>query len=181
MIRIEGTIRRTFTFPAELPLAFAYYSDLSRLLPYLPHISLARAYSYNQFRVLYDTVELGTYRIRIFCDLQAQLDGEKKILYVNPLNTGTPVKTQAKTRSTTAQGQFSSRSVFRDAGAKTEVEYRLRLRANLLPPLGLRFMPGAMVNRIADNITKRRMREIVEGFIQRSIHAFPHWLDEMGQ
>jgi hypothetical protein len=45
----------------------------------------------------------------------------------------------------------------------------------------MRFMPGAMVNRIADNITERRVREIIEGFIERSIAAFPHWVDEMGQ
>jgi hypothetical protein len=25
-----------------------------------------------------------------------------------------------------------------------------------------------------------RIREIVEGFIDRSIDAFPHWLDELG-
>jgi hypothetical protein len=181
MINIEGSINRTFIFPAELPLAFAYYSDLGRLLPYLPHISLVRSYNYNQFRVLYSTTELGTYHIRVFCDLQALMDDENKMLHINPLNAAPPVKTEAQAKTTTTQGHFSSRCVFYDAGDETKIEYSLQLRANLPPPRSMRFMPGAMVNRIADNITERRVREIIEGFIERSIAAFPHWLDEMGQ
>lgn len=181
MIKIEGSVRRSFTFPADLPLAFAYYSDLSRLLPYLPHISLVRVYSYNQFRVLYDSTELGAYHIRVFCDVQAQLDGENKILHVNPSTIAPPVETSADAQSTTAQGYFSSRTVFLDRGARTRIEYSLQLRANLPPPLGLRLVPGMMVNRIARNITGRRMRETLEGFIERSIDAFPHWVDEIGQ
>ena len=38
MIQVTGSRHRTFTFPAELPLAFTYYSDLGRILPYLPHL-----------------------------------------------------------------------------------------------------------------------------------------------
>jgi hypothetical protein len=45
--------------------------------------------------------------------------------------------------------------------------------------LGLRFMPGMMVRRIANSITKMRIGEVVEGFVERSVAAFPHWLDEM--
>lgn len=181
MIKIEGAINRTFIFPAELPLAFAYYSDLGRLLPYLPHISLVRAYSYNQFRVLYSTTELGTYHIRVFCDVQARLEGANKMLHITPLDAEPPVKTKAEAKTTTTQGHFSSRCAFHDLGNETKIEYSLQLRAHLPPPRSMRFMPGAMVNRIADNIAERRVREIIEGFIERSIAAFPHWLDEMGQ
>jgi hypothetical protein len=42
-------------------------------------------------------------------------------------------------------------------------------------------MPGGIVNRIAHNITRRRIREIAEGFIERSIDAFPYWMDELQQ
>ena len=41
-------------------------------------------------------------------------------------------------------------------------------------------MPGPVVTRIAQSITGMRIREITEGFIERSIAAFPHWLDEFG-
>ena len=46
-------------------------------------------------------------------------------------------------------------------------------------PTALRFVPGMMVNRIAKSITSMRIREITEGFVERSVSAFPYWLDEM--
>jgi hypothetical protein len=181
MINVIGSTRRTFPFPAALPLAFAYYSDLSRILTYLPHIFLVRAYSYDKFRMLYRTTELGTYRIRIFCDLQAQLDDKERIIYINPLDIARPVKAAASLRSATTQGSFSFQSVFQARGSETRIEYSLWLQADLPTPLGLRFMPGSVINRIAQNIAKWRMREIADGFIERSIDAFPHWLAEVGQ
>ena len=36
-----------------------------------------------------------------------------------------------------------------------------------------------VVGGIARSITNMRIREIVEGFVDRSIDAFPHWLDEL--
>jgi len=181
MIQVTGSVSRSFVFPAELPITFAYYSDLGRILTYLPHITLVRAYSYNRFRVLYATTELSTYRVRIYCDLQADLDAKKQTLGVHSLDVVTPVKAQAGLRSTTAQGFYGSRSVFAAAGDQTRIEYSLELHADLPIPLGLRFMPGAVVNRIAQNVTSWRIREIAEGFIERSIDAFPHWLAELGQ
>jgi hypothetical protein len=181
MIQVSGSHRRTFTFPAELPLAFTYYSDLGRILPYLPHIFLVQAYRYDQFRMLYSTVELGLYHIRIFCDLEARLDEKTRTLTIQPLNGNPPVESVAGPRSATAQGFYSSKSVFRAAGKQTAIEFSLKLRADLLSPLGLRLMPGGIVNRIAHNITRRRIREIAEGFIERSIDAFPYWMDELQQ
>jgi hypothetical protein len=40
-------------------------------------------------------------------------------------------------------------------------------------------MPGSVVNGIARSITNLRTHEIVEGFVERSIDAFPHWLEEL--
>ncbi len=181
MIEISGSVRKSFIFPAELPLTFAYYSDLGRVLTYLPHISLVRAYSYNRFRVLYATTELSTYRIRIFCDLQADVDTRERALLIRPFDIVPPVKAQAGLRSATAQGYYTSRSVFSPYGDQTRIEYDLQLYAHLPTPLGLRFMPTGVVNRLAQNITRWRIREIAEGFIERSIDAFPHWLAEIEQ
>jgi hypothetical protein len=179
MIRVAGSTRRSFAFPAELPIAFAFYSDLSRVLNYLPHIFLVQAYDYDQFRMLYSTTELGMYHIRIFCDLQAQLDEEERVLLIKPLDASPPVRAKAGFKSATAQGYYYSESVFHATGDETVIDYRLQLRAALPTPLGLRFMPGAVINRIAHNITRWRIREIVDGFIERSIDAFPFWLEEM--
>lgn len=181
MIEVAGSYHRSFTFPAELPLAFTYYGDLGRILPYLPHILLVQAYRYDQFRMLYSTIELGMYRIRIFCDLQAQLDERGRALQIRPMKGVPRVKAKAGVKSATAQGYYSSKSVFHAADKETVIEYSLGLHANLPTPLGLRFMPGSMVNRIAHNITRWRIREIADGFIERSLDAFPFWLEELRQ
>jgi hypothetical protein len=179
MIKVAGVIERSFTFPAELPTAFVYYGDLGRVLTYLPHILLVEVYRYDSFRLLYSTTELGIYHIRIFCDLQARLDEAERTLYVQPLSIDPPVKATAGAVSATTQGAYSSKSVFHPANGETLIEYQLCLQADLPTPLGLRLMPGSVVDRIAQNITERRLCEIADGFIQRSIAAYPRWLAEM--
>ncbi len=179
MIHISGSARRAFTFPAPLPVAYAYYADVSRLLNYLPHISLVRAFGPDRFRLLYHSLELGAYRIRIYADVQTTLE-KGWVLRVHPLEGITPVSPKAGLHSATTHGYFSSRSVFYDAGEETRIEYSLQLEGKLPVPLGLRFMPKSMVNHIAQSITNMRIREVCEGFIERSIEAFPHWMAEMG-
>jgi hypothetical protein len=178
MIQVSGSSRRSFTFPGELPLAYAFYGDVARLLNYLPHIYMVRAYGPDRFRLLYDTTELGTYHIRIFADVQTTLD-KGWVIRVHPLEGIAPVEAQAGINWSTAQGHFSSQSIFHDEGDRTQIEYSLQLQASLPTPTALRFMPGMMVNRIAKSITSMRIREITEGFVERSVSAFPYWLDEM--
>ncbi len=179
MIKITGSALRSFTFPTELPMAYAYYADVGRLLSYLPHIFLVRAYGPDRFRLLYSTTELGTYHVRIFADVQTVLE-EGWVVRVRPMEGVPPVKTDAGFKSSTAQGYFTSQSIFHDNGDKTQIKYGLQLQAELPTPLGFRFMPGMMVDRIAKSITNMRIREIADGFVERSTDAFPHWLAEMG-
>jgi hypothetical protein len=179
MIKVTGSSSRSFIFPAELPLAYAYYADVSRLLTYLPHISMVRAYAADRFRLLYTSTELGAYHIQIFADVQTTLEAGW-LIRVHPLSGPVPVDSQAGIHASTTQGSFASRSVFKDEGERTRIEYSLQLQAELPTPLGLRLMPGSMVNRIARSITQARIHEIVKGFIERSASAFPHWLEEMG-
>ena len=178
MIRVAGSVHRSFVFPAERPLAYAYYADIGRVLSYLPHICLARTYGPDRLRLLYHSTELGIYRIRIFADVQTSLE-DGRVLHVRPLADTPSVKPQSGAHSATAQGYFTSQSTFQDMGNQTRIEYNLRLRADLPTPQGLRIMPGLVVGGIARSITNMRIREIVEGFIDRSIDAFPHWLDEL--
>jgi hypothetical protein len=178
MIKVSGATRRSFVFPAELPIAYAYYGDVGRLLNYLPHLCLVRAYGPDQFRLLYSTTELGVYQVHIFADVQTRLD-EGWVLRIQPLDGIQPVRVQTGIHSSTTQGLYSSESFFREAGDQTRIDYSLQLEARLPTPLALRFMPGLVVNRIAKSITNMRIREIAEGFIAHSIAAFPHWLAEM--
>jgi len=180
MITVAGSANRSFIFPADLPTAYAYYTDLSRILSYLPHIYIVRTYDDDQLRMCYNTVELGTYKIKIFCDLQADLDAERRALRVRPLAGVSPVKARSGLRSTTAAGHFVSESLFFEEGNQTRIDYRLELRAKLPTPMGLRFVPGTVINGIASSITNRRIKDIADGFIERSIDAFPDWLGELG-
>jgi hypothetical protein len=183
MIKINGCTQRSFVFPAELPMAYAYYTDLNRILTLLPHISIMRVYAYDRFRVLYNTLELGAYHIHILCDLQARLDvGEARVLRILPLRGMPPVRPQAGLTSSTAHGIFSNESVFyEEPGGQTRIDYSLQLRARLPTPLGLRLVPDTVVNNIAESIMDMRVHEIVEGFIENSIQAFPDWLAAMEQ
>ena len=183
MIRVAGSARRTFNFPADLPTAFAYYSDVGRILTYLPHIFLVQAHAYDQFRMLYSTLELGVYHIRIFCDLRTTLDvaRDRWAIHINPLRGVPPVSPKAGLSASIAQGDYSSSSVFHDEGQKTRIDFRMTLQARLPTPLGLRLMPASVVDGIAGNITNARIHEIASGFIQRSMDAFPYWLEEMQQ
>ena len=69
MINITGSIKRAFIFPAVPQTALTYYSDISRVTRFLPHISLIHSYDHHQIRMLYETVELGVYTIQIYSDL----------------------------------------------------------------------------------------------------------------
>jgi hypothetical protein len=175
MINVAGTIRRAYLFPADRPTAFTYYGDLGRLLTYLPHIQLIHDYGNGQFRVLYETAELSTYHIRIFADVQATLDPNDWIMRVAPLTGTLREPPKSGLNWSTAHGSFTSEHFFHEAGDDTQIEYVLRLRAELPTPLGLRLMPSRAVDAIAENIVQRRMREISDGFIERSIQAFPDW------
>lgn len=180
MIRVSGAIHRSFIFPAGLPLAYAYYADIGRVLRHLPHICLAQRYGPDHLRLLYRSTELGIYSFRIVADVQTILE-DGHVLHVRPLESLPPVQPQIGADSTMAQGRFTSTSVFHHRGDETRIEYNLQLQADLPTPFGLRVMPGVVVNGIARSITKTRIREIVEGFIMRSVDAFPHWLEELEQ
>lgn len=172
MIKITGTNHQTFAFPADVPTASLFYGDFSRIINYLPHIQLVKAYSPNQFRVMYHTIELNVYRVRIFCDLQVHYDLATQTLNVTSLLDKPPVKGEATVQSLMAQGYFTSQSVFHADGDRTLVDYRLSLDARLPKPFGLMLMPDKVMQQIAQNITEWRIHEIANGFVKRSIKEF---------
>ena len=172
MIKIAGTAQQTFSFPADIATVSDFYRDFGHILHYLPHIQLVKAYGPDQFRVMYHALELSVYRVRIYCDLQVGYDEATKTLHVAPLPNKPPAKSEATVQSLTAQGYFTSRSVFRPRREHSSVDYQLSLEARLPKPLGLMLMPDGVIEQIASSITEWRIHEIAGGFIKRSVQEY---------
>ena len=172
MIKIAGTTHQTFSFPADITTVSNFYRDFSRILHFLPNIQPVRAYGPDQFRVMYHTLELGVYRVRIYCDLQVSYDEAAQTLHVAPLLDKPPVRSEATVHSLTAQGRFISRSIFRPRSEHSLVDYQLSLEARLPKPLGLMLIPDRVIEQIASDITEWRIQEIAGGFIARSVQEY---------
>jgi len=180
MLTLSGAVTRSFIFPAPLNLTIHYYSDLVQMVQYMPNISLVHVYSPNQVRVLYKTVELGAYTVCVYTDLESRLlpDNNGIEIYPVKLPAAVPVKTKATMRETIGQGLFALNARFFDLGHQTRIEYTIKMQSELKRPRGMRLMPKRAVNRIAQNITENRIREIINGFIKTSLDAYPEWLAE---
>jgi hypothetical protein len=172
VITIAGSTHRSFTFPADLPTACAYYGDYTHIFSYLPHIRLVTIYAPGQFRMLYHTHELGIYRVQIYCDLQAKFDEKKRALCIVPLPGIPTIRPRVTLNSLTAQGHYESETVFHPAGNHTRVEYRLNLGAKMYKPLGLSLAPDSVLEQVARSITQARIREITDSFVERSIEDY---------
>ena len=166
-------------FPADQATTFAYYSDMHRLVQHLKYIDLADSEPDNpeaEFRLYYSTVELGTYHIHVYLDVRMDVSDNHYTIQLVPIETPPPVKTKVSISSTTARGHYSSEAHFIEAGEQTRVEYTFSMKAQPPRPKGMRFMPRRMVDKIAQNITNHRIKEIAEEFISSSIDAFPEWM-----
>ena len=175
MLKLAGTARQSFLFPADLSTAYTYYGDLRHILNYLPHISVVKLHADDHFRVLYSTNEFGAYSIRIFCDMRATLDGGRHLIRIVPEEGLPPIRPTTSFYATSGRGYFSMESLFTEAGKNTEIQFSLQLEARLPKPRGMGFMLGGVVDRVARNITENRMHEIIDGFVQQSTVAFPDW------
>ena len=180
MLNLTGAITRSFLFPAPIDLTICYYSELIRMVHLMPYITLVHTYTPNQVRVLYETVELGSYTIRIYTDLESQVLPDHGGIEIYPveLATAVPIKAKATMRESVGQGLFSLSAQFFDLGHQTRIEYTIKMQSELKRPRGMRLMPKRVVNRIAQGITENRTREIIDGFIKESLDAFPQWLAE---
>jgi hypothetical protein len=177
MIKISGSIHRSFIFPAPPPVTLAYFSEITQVARFMPHISLVHIYAPNQIRAMYETVELGAYTIRIFTDLEGRIDGQTKKISVYPVRiaTAVPVQPEASLRETVGHGLFAIDAQLFDLQEQTRLEASLRLQASLERPSGMNLMPGRVVNRIAQGITDHRIREMADGFIRAAIEGFTEW------
>lgn len=172
MIQVAGSVSRSFLFPAPQTVAAAYYRDFNRVVTHLSLISMVKSLGDDQFRVMYNSVELGIYQIKIYCDVRTVFDENAQVLYVQTLDDHPKLPTKSGWNSSSAHGAFASQSVFYPAGDQTRIEYKLHLSAEVPPPHGLRFVPAGMLDQIADNITAWRMDTIIDRFVDETIRDF---------
>jgi hypothetical protein len=151
-IEIDGSVSRSFIFPADFKTAFEFYRDLGKITSWLEHIKLIAQHGPNQYRMLYHSTELGIYRVNIYCDLFSAVDKKEPILRVAPLHGIPPVKAEASMNTLTAQGFYSSESTFHEDGEQTKIDYTLSLRARLPIPFGARIIPVSVLDLIAQNV-----------------------------
>jgi hypothetical protein len=178
MIKIAASARFSFMFPADRVTTYEFYSDIGRLVTYLQHIELESSSPDQQFRLYYSTVELGTYHIHVHADVRLDLVPGHHTMRMVPIENLPPIETEVTFNSTRTRGYYSSEAFFHDEGEQTRVEYMLKMMAKPPRPKGMRFMPSNLVDKIANNITNNRMREIAEYFIESSIADYPRWVAE---
>ena len=172
MIRLGGSVKRSFLFPGDLRTALHYYADMGQLFQYLPHIQLIKTYSKTQFRVLFNSTEMGIYQILLYCDLQVIQDLENQLILVELLNGKKPIKTKAGMHSIQGMAKYCSSSSFKPEGDCTRIYYHLNLEGELPKPLALGLVPDSITDHIAESIAKRRIFEIADGFITGSLKDF---------
>ncbi len=181
MIRVSGTSRRDFIFPTDVKKSLAFFSDIDRVISCLSHIKIVERFADNEVRIQYNTRELGTYEIYIYSDLWIESDTKENILYVRTTDNHTSVTPEKSFNSCSNHGIFRSTSRFMPFGGHTRVIYEIELHADLPTPLGLRFVPSRVLNKIALSITNGRIDEIISGFISQSIAALPLFLAEQAK
>jgi hypothetical protein len=172
MLKIAGSASLSFLFPADRVTTYNYYSDMNRLVSYIKHIEIERAFSAYEYRLYYHSLELGTNHFNVHCDVRLDCPPGHHIIRIAPIENLPPIEAKSTINTTTARGYYSSEATFHDMGNQTRIEYELRLQADLPRPLNMRLMPRRAVNNIAKTITNRRIQEIAEHFISSSIAGF---------
>jgi hypothetical protein len=172
MITLNGTVQRTFSFPADPLTTLIYFSDLSRVVHLLPHISVIETYTNEQVRIRFQTVELGAYTINIYCDLELQSNLDNYTITIRPLAGCQEVEADATLNATTGYGYYTSTARLAPASDGTTIFYQFQFQSKLTRPRGLRMVPKRVVDRIAQSISSGRVQEIADGFMESALEAF---------
>jgi hypothetical protein len=142
------------------------------LFKYLPHITLIKTYSRTQFRVLYGSTELSIYQIQLYCDLEVRFDSENALIEVGILHGKKQITPKAGMHSSRGTAKFISTSEFKSEGDHTRIYYHLTLSGGLPKPKAFSLVPDSITDHIAENIAKRRIFEIADGFIVGSLKDY---------
>jgi hypothetical protein len=172
MIPLAGSTHQTFTFPAGIQEAFAYYSCIERTLGFLTYVQLDQQHDADRFRMLYQATEVGLYRVRLYAEVLAEVDPHTWVITLRPVATYPTRPPRAALYGITAWGEFTSRSEFHPHPDGSLVDYFMSLKASLPVPLALRLLPKRALAAAAHQIVQRRIQEIVHGFIKRSVAGY---------
>ncbi len=167
-VALAVSVQRIFVFPADLVRTTVYFCDFARVLSHLPHLRLITAHAANQYRIQYSATEAGVLHVTIFSDVQTHYDEANRTFHVIPLAGIPPVKPEAAFNSITSQGYYTSRSIFQPSGPDTQIEYSIEIKTDLPRRRELDWMPKAIVKRLAEDVVRRRLREITAAFINCS-------------
>ncbi|MFO1299521.1 MAG: hypothetical protein U1F17_03860 [Burkholderiaceae bacterium] len=168
-LTVAASVRRSYMFPAKRAPAFAWHCDIDRLLGLLPHVSVVRKDGDAAYRLVYSAREAGLYRVTIHCDVRIVSAPDRGIAS-GPLRSAMPA--QAGWYSMSGSGRFEETIAFAGAGARTRIECSIGLDAKLPVALSLRVVPRARLDAAADRIFRRRLDEIMDTFVERSIMAY---------
>ena len=168
-VALAVSVQRVFVFPADLARTTATFCDFTRVLGHLPHLRLIKTYAANQYRIRYNAAEGGVLHVSFYCDVQTDYTEARRTFHVIPLAGVPPVQPEVAFNSITGQGYYTSRSFFRPAGSNTQIDYSIEIRADLPIRRELDWMPKALVQRIAEDVVRRRLREITAALLTRSL------------
>ena len=178
MITISGATKLTFTIPTDIDTAFAYFADLRRVIGFLPRIQFVRDFDENFLRMCFTSRELNAYDIKIYCDAFTKIDYANYAIHISPQAGPKPVKPKASFQSASTLGIYQSESYFFVEGDQTRLEYHIQLTADLPKPWALAMVPDGLMNSIAGSISRHRIHEIANGFIDRSLADLPAWIEK---
>jgi hypothetical protein len=168
-LNIAVSDHREFTLAADLQAAAAHFRDFAKTLQDLPELRLAKTHANEKYRIVYSAAVAGVYRVDLYSDIQAQFDERDYVLVVSPLRGIAPVRPHVTLGSLTGQGEYSSRLALRAAGARTAATYDLAIAAAIPKPLALGLLPDAVARSAVERVVRRRVQEITDRFIERSI------------
>lgn len=172
MLTIAASVQRSYLFPARRAQALAWHRDVDRLLQFLPHVSVVHKEGDGAYRLLYSAVEAGLYRVRIHCDVRVAFDPDRGTVRIASGTLQGAMPAQAGWYSMSGSGRFEETIAFAGAGTRTRIECSLGLDAKLPVALSLRLVPRARLDAAADRIFRRRLDEIMDTFVERSIMAY---------
>ena len=172
MLSIAVSAQRVFIVPADLARTTLHFRDFGHTLSGLaPHLRLVTTYAKDRYRLAYSAIEAGVYRVAFYCDVQTEFDEERQVLRVIPLEGIPPVPPKATLNSLTGQGYYRSRSVFQAAGPHTSIQYEVEIKARVPKRLEWMLIPDAVITRVVEEVVQRRLGEITDTFIERSMDA----------
>ena len=172
MLTIAASVRRSYLFPARRAQALAWHRDVDRLLQCLPHVSVVHKERDGAYRLLYSAVEAGLYRVRIHCDVRVKFDPGRGTIRIASGPVRSTMPAQAGWYSMSGSGRFEETITFADEGTQTRIECSIGLDAKLPVALSLRLIPRARLDAAADRIFRRRLDEIMDTLVERSIMAY---------